>query len=657
MQKSFILVVGVFCLGLASLVFIVTYNLNGVVSDIEYENDTGGEFFRKSALANSVLLEIKGKTGELFATTAPEEQTQIDNDVAGLFTRFDALIADLQDPKYQALLGESYVAKEGADSISVGEGEQEVIVPETLGDLFASITDESASVRVTYNDVYELATKKLKLETELEPANKELNKLLRETLYLQSVDPKAYNNFARGAITVMYTRSNRDVKFAGDAKFTSGYEDLSALALGASDQSKIDAVKKAFDEVYSRARVLVSMSNDSAFFNRKVEHIVHMLGDLERQVSRVFALHQAQLIKNTNRTTTQAQIMAVVIVLICMALAYFIARRIIVRLYDLVRRMDDIAQGEGDLTAKVEIEGRDEITRVAKSFNEFTEKMRSSFIRVFEAVDRVNQVAQELVETNRGVAQRVNVQEQSIDAVATAVEELSHTSRDVAETTESASNSAKDSDQHANQGQAVVSEAVSAINILADEISRNAEVIDNLRSQSESISAIVDVIQGIAEQTNLLALNAAIEAARAGEQGRGFAVVADEVRMLASRTHESTEEIVSMIKSIQDSAQTAASEMSSSVESARSCVVQVETAGQALDSIVHGIDHITGLNAQIASASEEQRVTTETVSRDVISIRDNAEETSEASKQAETLCLGLSEEVSQVKSVLSQFKY
>jgi methyl-accepting chemotaxis protein len=455
----------------------------------------------------------------------------------------------------------------------------------------------------------------------------------------------------------MYTRSNRDVKFAGDAKFTSGYEDLSALALGASDQSKIDAVKKAFDEVYSRARVLVSMSNDSAFFNRKVEHIVHMLGDLERQVSRVFALHQAQLIKNTNRTTTQAQIMAVVIVLICMALAYFIARRIIVRLYDLVRRMDDIAQGEGDLTAKVEIEGRDEITRVAKSFNEFTEKMRSSFIRVFEAVDRVNQVAQELVETNRGVAQRVNVQEQSIDAVATAVEELSHTSRDVAETTESASNSAKDSDQHANQGQAVVSEAVSAINILADEISRNAEVIDNLRSQSESISAIVDVIQGIAEQTNLLALNAAIEAARAGEQGRGFAVVADEVRMLASRTHESTEEIVSMIKSIQDSAQTAASEMSSSVESARSCVVQVETAGQALDSIVHGIDHITGLNAQIASASEEQRVTTETVSRDVISIRDNAEETSEASKQAETLCLGLSEEVSQVKSVLSQFKY
>ena len=657
MQKSFILVVGVFCLGLASLVFIVTYNLNGVVSDIEYENDTGGEFFRKSALANSVLLEIKGKTGELFATTAPEEQTQIDNDVAGLFTRFDALIADLQDPKYQALLGESYVAKEGADSISVGEGEQEVRVPEALGDLFASITDESASVRVTYNDVYELATKKLKLETELEPANKELNKLLRETLYLQSVDPKAYNNFARGAITVMYTRSNRDVKFAGDAKFTSGYEDLSALALGASDQSKIDAVKKAFDEVYSRARVLVSMSNDSAFFNRKVEHIVHMLGDLERQVSRVFALHQAQLIKNTNRTTTQAQIMAVVIVLICMALAYFIARRIIVRLYDLVRRMDDIAQGEGDLTAKVEIEGRDEITRVAKSFNEFTEKMRSSFIRVFEAVDRVNQVAQELVETNRGVAQRVNVQEQSIDAVATAVEELSHTSRDVAETTESASNSAKDSDQHANQGQAVVSEAVSAINILADEISRNAEVIDNLRSQSESISAIVDVIQGIAEQTNLLALNAAIEAARAGEQGRGFAVVADEVRMLASRTHESTEEIVSMIKSIQDSAQTAASEMSSSVESARSCVVQVETAGQALDSIVHGIDHITGLNAQIASASEEQRVTTETVSRDVISIRDNAEETSEASKQAETLCLGLSEEVSQVKSVLSQFKY
>ena len=657
MQKSFILVVGVFCIGLAALVYIVSTNLSSVVTVIQNENETTGEFFRESAKANSLLLKIEAKVGALFTAEDEEQQTAIDKEISALFTQYTEAISKLDHEKYKALLKEPYVKVDEAQEFSAEPDREQQATPSTLGDIFNMINLESGTVGEVYNDVFALATKKLKLQTELEPLNKNLSKLLRKTLYLQPESPKAYNNFARGAITVMYTKSNRDVKFAGDAKFTAGYEKLSALGLPSKDQEAIDNVKSAFDEVYSRARVLVSMSADSAFFNRKAEHIVHMLGDLETQVSRVFEANQTALIEDTKQTTLSAQLIALAIAVVCMALAYFIARRIIVRLYDLVQRMDDIAQGEGDLTAKVEISGHDEVTRVAKSFNEFTEKMRSSFIRVFEAVDRVNQVSQGLIETNRNVATRVDIQEQSIDAVATAVEELSHTSRDVAETTESASNSAKESDRHANQGQTVVTQAVDAINALASEISGNAEVIENLKGQSESISAIVDVIQGIAEQTNLLALNAAIEAARAGEQGRGFAVVADEVRMLASRTHESTEEIVSMIKSIQDSAQTAATEMSSSVESARTCVAQVETAGQALHSIVQGIDEITGLNAQIASASEEQRVTTETVSRDIITIRDNAEETSASSKEADQMCHSLGNEVEQVKTVLAQFKY
>jgi len=298
-----------------------------------------------------------------------------------------------------------------------------------------------------------------------------------------------------------------------------------------------------------------------------------------------------------------------------------------------VEAMRDIAQGEGDLTRRLKVQGRDEIAQLATAFNNFAEKIHAVVSKVISATTSLSGAASELSAITAQSSEGVTRQQMETEQVATAMNEMTSTVQEVANHAEQAAKAANDANNYSHKGNTIVSNSVSAIGDLANEITNASSVITQVEKDSQDIGGVLDVIRGIAEQTNLLALNAAIEAARAGEQGRGFAVVADEVRTLASRTQESTEEIQHMIEKLQHGAHNAVDAMHSSQTRATDTVEHSSKAGEALNSITQSVDSITSMNLQIASAAEEQSQVAEEINQNVVRITDIAQETSGSMQQ------------------------
>jgi methyl-accepting chemotaxis protein len=247
-------------------------------------------------------------------------------------------------------------------------------------------------------------------------------------------------------------------------------------------------------------------------------------------------------------------------------------------------------------------------------------------------------------------------QHSATDQVATAITEMSATVQEVARNASDAADAATEADRNVLQGQEVVQKTIGAITDLAQDVDNAAHVIRDLSTNSDNIGKVLDVIKGIAEQTNLLALNAAIEAARAGEQGRGFAVVADEVRTLASRTQESTQEIQEMIEKLQDGAGNAVKVMETGCDKAQTTVTLAEDAGAALKAITTSVNDISQMNVQIATAAEEQNAVTEDINRNVVDISSVSDSTAEASNQIETATSSLAVLAAELQQQVDQFR-
>lgn len=311
-----------------------------------------------------------------------------------------------------------------------------------------------------------------------------------------------------------------------------------------------------------------------------------------------------------------------IVVIICTLLFNLLCNILFRPLNNVSQALAQIANGSGDLTQRIHVENKDEVGELANNFNTFVESLQ-------QLIQHIRQQSQQLTEgseqsTNRAnnSVKELNLQQQEITMVATAVTEMASATREIASHAEQTAEAAQNSSSSTQKGHSLVIETKASINNLANEVNEASMVISELQQHSQEINTVLATIQGIAEQTNLLALNAAIEAARAGEQGRGFAVVADEVRVLSQRTHTSTEEIKSTIDILQQTTSRAVNLMQSSSELANSSVEDADRATLALEEISSSVTLISDMATQIATAAEEQTHVTGEITQNITSIKD-----------------------------------
>lgn len=370
----------------------------------------------------------------------------------------------------------------------------------------------------------------------------------------------------------------------------------------------------------------------------------------------MIAMDRSHITATINNARNTILIIGGIVLVLSLFIASLIAKGIGRPLCAAVEAMNEIAQGEGDLTRRLDDSGKNEISRLAGAFNQFAEKVRlmvsqvsASTAQLAAAAEQVSAITEE---TNRGVQR----QQSETSQVVAAVNEMAATVQEVARHANEAATAATNADSASAEGKSVVINTMKSIENLSAEINKAASVISKLETDSENIGSVLDVIKGIAEQTNLLALNAAIEAARAGEQGRGFAVVADEVRTLASKTQKSTQEIQTMIEQLQTGAQSAVKVMAESINRAEESVSKAANAGSSLETITKAVSMIRDMNDQIATAAEEQSAVAEEINRNIVSISDVIDQTADGSKQTSIASGELARLAVQLQQLVGQFR-
>ena len=344
----------------------------------------------------------------------------------------------------------------------------------------------------------------------------------------------------------------------------------------------------------------------------------------------------------------------IVVAMVFISVVMFFLFRLIV-----AKRLNETykaTSNSGDLTIKLPDDERDEIGELRRSFNRYIGELRDTIQMLATDVTTLTRVATELKESSEEQSHNADTQLKESIYVSDAMNEMTASAREVASITGGAASAAQDADEAANNGKQVVNQTVESINALAEEVENTASVITTLQANSENIGSVLDVIVGVAEQTNLLALNAAIEAARAGEQGRGFAVVADEVRTLASRTQQSTEEIQQIIQQLQTDSSHAVSAMEKGRTRAHASVAQAAKAGDSLKEITDSVSTIRDMNSQIASAAEEQTARSEEVKLNVEKINQVTELSSHIAERTSGVSEQLTETVNRLESLIGKFK-
>ncbi|SMS12534.1 Methyl-accepting chemotaxis protein McpS [Pseudomonas viridiflava] len=343
----------------------------------------------------------------------------------------------------------------------------------------------------------------------------------------------------------------------------------------------------------------------------------------------------------------------VLALLLSVLAAWIITRQITTPLQETLEVVERVAAG--DLSRNLNVNRKDELGKLQSTIQRMTVSLRELVGGIRDGVTQIASAAEELSAVTEQTSAGVNNQKVETDQVATAMHEMTATVQEVARNAEEASEAAVAADQQAREGERVVNEAIAQIERLASAVGNSSEAMGALKQESEKIGSVLDVIKSVAQQTNLLALNAAIEAARAGEAGRGFAVVADEVRSLAQRTQKSTEEIEALIVSLQSGTQQAASVMDSSRELSASSVDLTRRAGSSLENITKTVSAIQSMNQQIAAAAEQQSATAEEINRSIINVRDVSEQTSAASEETAASSIELARLGTHLQTLVSRF--
>jgi methyl-accepting chemotaxis protein len=402
-------------------------------------------------------------------------------------------------------------------------------------------------------------------------------------------------------------------------------------------------------------RAAVSQFRDSQVASAAALKRMAEQGEILLNVSKKLTASQT-VVRDTDAAHAKNLLLMATVLALAFGLlaAWAITRQIVIPLNQTLKVAERVAAG--DLTQNLVSERRDELGQLQRAMQSMTLGLRELIGGISDGVTQIASAAEELSAVTEQTSAGVNSQKVETDQVATAMNEMTATVQEVARNAEEASEAAVAADQQAREGDKVVGEAIAQIERLALEVGNSTVAMGDLKRESDKIGSVLDVIKSVAQQTNLLALNAAIEAARAGEAGRGFAVVADEVRSLAQRTQKSTEEIEELIVGLQTGTQQVATIMDNSRSLTDSSVELTRRAGSSLESITRTVSAIQSMNQQIAAAAEQQTAVAEEINRSVLNVRDVSEQTSAASEETAASSVELARLGTHLQMLVGRFK-
>lgn len=485
---------------------------------------------------------------------------------------------------------------------------------------------------------------------------------LRESVHRAESFLKTQTNQQLIASMLMLRRHEKDFMLRLDTKYIDKFNN---------DFATFSQILQANTNITQKQEIKDAMRNYQTKFIRFTEKYKQLglneklgeLGKMRQIIHQSESLMQQQINQITQFVEKEAQSLnRLYIILVALALLAMTGLIILIYLsintplQKLTKVMNKASETK-DLSLQAGMSGKHEIAQLANVFD----SMMNSFKRVIERIDRaseqVSAASNELSHTNNISTQNIQKQQSLIEQVATAMNQMTVSVQDVSNNIADTSVSANNAFEETNQGKNKIDDAMNSVETLVDQIQQAKEVLDKLDQDSDNVSKVMEVIRGVAEQTNLLALNAAIEAARAGEQGRGFAVVADEVRTLAGRTQQSTEEINQIIVHLQSNSKQAVEVMEQSQAQVKDTVVQAKIANTALDNVTAKVNQINNMSTQIANAANEQTSVAEEINQKIVYINDLAVSNTQSSQKTSDASNEQTKLANELKSLVSQFKY
>jgi methyl-accepting chemotaxis protein len=418
-----------------------------------------------------------------------------------------------------------------------------------------------------------------------------------------------------------------------------------------------------FQQAYQLSKSMVDGTADFSVIGQKSQAMTKKLQSLQTSLiefkkRRAIAFEQAFVnVESRLSSTTKIGIaVALITITMLMLVAVPVANIICKNLSDVIESMRSIAQENGDLTVRLSTTSEDEIGELVLCFNNFIEKLQNVIKDIVETAGPLAKSAKRIERLSGSASDTAEQQKSLVYESKLSVEQMSAVVSEISSNAAEAASATQSANLESDKGKEVVEEAVKSIKALHENIGSSSEMVNQLQNDTNKVNVVLEVIRAIAEQTNLLALNAAIEAARAGEQGRGFAVVADEVRSLASRTQDSTQEINQILGQLQNAAENAVAGMQASINEVETSVTNTIAAGDSLLSIKDTVDTITRMNEQIATATEQQQQTSVTMVENVAQINEKAEEASTGSNDLNDVSVQLANLASELELITQQFK-